>query len=196
MRLTRTTLLTALLIVAALAVGSLVTQRLPQRDEVADAPFLRSTVVGQAVTLRTTILTVTQVRGSRKATDTVSKTTHQALGVWLVATVEFTPTSKPLYLPRPELVTPDGRTFGGDQAISYACGQGQTRLTLRCDLPLEVTEDALVGARLRIGATSNSYRNADDQADVDLGITADAAAAMLANTQPIPIRQPAPAGTP
>ena len=39
-----------LLIVAALAVGSLVTQRLPQRDEVADAPFLRSTVVGQAVT--------------------------------------------------------------------------------------------------------------------------------------------------
>ena len=181
MRFTRNGLLTALLVVAALFVGSFVTSRLPQPDKLlGETPFLRDGVVGQPVRLRTADVTVERVQAAKRVE--LHGQVAESSGVWLVFDVVWAARSEPSQLAgtSPVVVAADGRRFGGTQAVIATCGPAQPGLPVSCQLPFELPADALEGARLLIPADGSTRAN-DDVADLDLGIGA-AAAALLAET--------------
>ena len=179
MRLTRDGTLTALLVVAALFVGSYLKTHLPSPESFRDAPYLHAAAVGQRVTLRTADVTVTGVQAAKRVERFGS--VGQILGVWLVVDIIWASRGEPALLSgaTPRVITVDGRAFGGSQAVTATCGPAQPGLPLACQLPFEVAADALEGARLQIPA-QNAGAEADDVADIDLGITAERAARFAA----------------
>lgn len=188
MRLTREGLLTAVLVVAALFVGSSLTERLPQPSAVLEAPFLHAGAVGDTIALRTADVTVHGITGSplvRSFSDTA-----QTPGVFLVAEIEWAPRGQASMLSGavPEVVAADGRVFGGFQAVSNNCGPAQPGLPVRCQLAFEVATDAAAGAHLLIPAGPTTG-TADDVADIDLGITPEQAARFAASGTVIPLKQ-------
>ncbi len=190
MRLTREGLLTAVLVVAALFVGSSLTDRLPQPSAVLEAPFVREGAVGDTIELRTADVTVRGVDGSRLVR--VFSSTAQTPGVFVVVEVDWAPRGQASMLAgsAPEIVAEDGRVFGGFQPVANNCGPAQPGLPVRCQLPFEVSADAAAGARLRIPAGS-STGIADDVADIDLGITPEQAARWAASTTVIALLESA-----
>lgn len=175
MRFTRQGLLTALLVVAALFVGSFVTSRLPQPDQLlAGAPFLRNGVIGAPVRLRTADVTVQRVQPAKRVELYGQVASSPA--IFLVVDVVWAARGEPSTLAgsSPVVVAADGRRFGGTQAVSNSCGPAQPGLAVSCQLPFEVAADALEGARLFIPAGGDTQVS-DDVADIDLGIDAEAA---------------------
>lgn len=189
MRLTREGILTAMLVVAALFVGSALTERLPQPSAVLEAPFVREGAVGDTITLRTADVTVRGVDGSQIVRGIAD--TAQTSGVFLVVEIEWAPRGQASLLAgsAPEVVAADGRVFGGSQAVVNNCGPAQPGLPVRCQLPFEVAADAAAGARLLVPAGSTTDA-ADDIADIDLGITPERAAELAASTTVIRLKQP------
>lgn len=175
MRLTRDGTLTALLVVAALFVGSYLKGHLPTPESFRDAPYLHAATVGQRVSLRTADVTVTGVQAAKRVEHL--GTVGQTPGVWLVVDLTWAARDQPALLAgsAPRVIAGDGRAFGGSQAVVAVCGPAQPGLPLACQLPFEVAADALEGARLHIPAGAGDA-DADDVADIDLGITAERAA--------------------
>ena len=190
MRLTRSGLLTALLVVAALFVGSAITERIPTADAVFEGRFSHHAAVGEAVTLRTGTITVTDVRTA--ATVSYNGNVARTTGLWVVIDLEWTAAREPRPLPLAALLleTPDGRRFGGLPALFVTCTYGQPGLVHSCQLPLEVTPDALAGSRLLVPAGTN-VDAPDDVAVIDLGVDAARAEAMAAAAGTIAVPQTA-----
>ena len=181
MRFTRNGLLTAALVVAALFIGSFVTERLPQPAQLlGETPFLHDGVVGAPVRLRTADVTVAQVQAAKRVE--LYGQVAESSGLWLVFDVVWAAGGEASRLAgtSPVVVAADGRRFGGAQAVLATCGPAQPGLPVSCQLPFEVPADALEGARLLIPAEGNTRTN-DDVADIDLGIDA-ATAARFADT--------------
>lgn len=169
MRLSRDNLLTILLVIAALGLGSVVTSRLPQPDDVMNAPFLRSGGPGDRVELRTMSYTLTGVDAAKRVDAGLR--TGVSTGLWLVVSLEATPRSQP-GMPSnydAKVVAADGREFEGLTGLGWVCRTIQTGTTETCQLAFEVAPDALAGARLRVPA-SIYHGVPDDIADIDLGI--------------------------
>ncbi|MEZ5086283.1 MAG: hypothetical protein R2722_08550 [Tessaracoccus sp.] len=183
MRFTREGLLTAVLVVAALFVGSFVTDRLPKPDSVlGETPFLHEAIIGEQVALRTADVTVTEVRSAKQVV--LHGQVSESAGVWLVADIVWEPRHEPSLLggTLPVVVSTDGRTFGGTQAVINNCGPTQPGLPVTCQLPFEMPVDALEGARLRIPAAT-TVRGSDDVADIDLAIDAEMAQQLAATDE-------------
>ena len=177
MKFTRDGLLTAILVVAALFVGSLVTSSLPQPDSLLiDLPFLHAVNVGETANLRTGNVTVTDVQAAKRVK--LYGRIAESAAVWIVVDLEWEPVrqSGMIAASNPVVVAADGRVFGGIQAVTNNCGPTQPGMAVACQLAFEVSVDALEGAHLRVPA-GNSVDTSDDVADVDLGIDATAAAA-------------------
>lgn len=177
-----------MLVVAALFIGSSLTERLPQPSAMLEAPFVHAGTVGETITLRTADVTVRGVTGSPLVRS--FSETAQTPGVFLVAEIEWAPRGQASLLSgaAPEVVAADGRVFGGSQAVSNSCGPAQPGLPVRCQLAFEVTADAAAGARLLIPA-GPATGTADDVADVDLGITPEQAARFAASGTVIELKQ-------
>ncbi|MDN5558304.1 MAG: hypothetical protein L0G23_02560 [Ruaniaceae bacterium] len=177
MKFTRDGLFTAILVVAALFVGSLVTSNLPQPDALlTDRPFLHAVTVGETANLRTGDVTITDVQAAKRVK--LFGRIAESAAVWIVVDLEWEPVRQPgmIAASNPVVVAADGRVFGGSQAVTNNCGPTQPRMAVACQLAYEVSIDALEGARLRVPAGS-SVTTSDDVADVDLGIDASTAAA-------------------
>ena len=188
MKVSRSTLVTLVLVLAALALGHVITQRLPQPDDVASRPFVRAGELGQPITLRTGTLTVL----SASVTHSVSQfgTTYTTPHGWLVVRVQYTAAGRTNTLTNPTIVAADGREFGGYQSVPTPCGPAQPDFTIACDLVVEVAQDALPGARLRLMADPlGGARTPDDVAEVDLRLTADGVAQSLAGASAIELAQ-------
>lgn len=170
MKLTRHGLLTGVIVVAALFLGSWVVQLIPDADEQFGRPFEHRAAVGEPVEVRTGTVTVTGLTTAREIErlGSVAATT----GVWLVAELEWVTSREPAELPlaQSRLVTADGRSYGGIAPLPASCGPGQPHLTLFCQAPFEVPADALEGAELHIPA--EFLGGLDDVAIIDLGIDA------------------------
>lgn len=193
MALDRTTLVTGVTVLAALAVGSAITARLPQPEAVREAPFVVVGRVGQALTLRTGTVSVEGVDASTKVTDGSSHAVS-AHGVFVVLTLTWQPSSKPLPTAEGTVVASDGRRYTGGSPVTGSCSTTQPTLRIRCQQVFELPGDALVGARLELPADPSGRTEGDQVAQVDLGIDDSQAAALRARTDELTIRRSAPAG--
>lgn len=157
---------TALVVLAALAVGSQVKARMPDSREVLEKPHEVRAAFGERVELRDRAVAVTEVRSAtRVATGGTAVTT---LGHWLVVTVELEAKAKPVSI-EADLVTADGRTYGGVPTVSKACGPAQVGLRRTCTQVFEVPDGALEGSTLKVWALRGRGTHV---AVVDLGIDA------------------------
>lgn len=160
---------TTAFVVAALALGRVVGDELPQPFDRLGAPRDHHVAVGETAYLRTAEVTVTGVRMGPVLEDV--STTLTTPGAWLVADLEITPTDADASLAGWHVVAPDGREWGRTRALLDTCRSTPPGVTQRCGVVLEVLPEALPGAVLRL-ATEEDVRY-DDQAVVDLGLTAD-----------------------
>lgn len=172
MKFSRESLLTVLLVVAALGLGSVVTSRLPQPEDVTDQPFVHRGTVGQRVDLRSMSYTLTGVDAAKHVDTGVGK--GSSTGLWLLVTLDATPRDKERSVPSTSarIVAADGRRFEGSTGLLTACGVMQPGLVTSCTLVFEVAPDALPGATLHVPA-GTQLDVPDDVAVFDLGITGD-----------------------
>lgn len=164
----RNSLLTALVLVAALALGTYITGFLPSPDSVWKAPIERTASMGEAVELRTFTATVTGVDGAPESVHlgTVSATS----GLWVLVDLEYRAHDEPSYV-GPVLESESGRRYTSLGAHVTTCPKGQPGITQTCHLLFEVPPDTLPGASLLIPSTINTIDVYDIRARVDLGIT-------------------------
>lgn len=170
MRFTRSGLLTAILVVGALFVGSWLTQYLPRPDDFREAPFFVPGAVNEPVKLRNAEFTLTRVRAAKRieAFRQVAATE----GVFVVVDFTFVPLHEPGLLTgtQGQARARDGRLFGGPQPLPSNCGPTNPGLPVTCQIPFEVPTDALEGLVLAIPAENGSHHN-DNVTEIDLGIT-------------------------
>lgn len=186
MRYSRDRLVTVILIIAALAIGSVITERLPKAADAGTAPFLHQAVVGQQVALRNALVRVDGVQGSPDIKHQVGaryiSSSHSVSGVWLVLTLSYSPLHEPSVPSRTGLrvKTTDGRTFSDARlSVEPIGGMAQPGFTRSYTYAFEVDPAALEGAHLLWPASKVDAN--DDVADIDLGITAEMATSFATN---------------
>jgi hypothetical protein len=180
-------------VLAALAVGHVVTSAFPVDDRL-QAPFVRTAPAGETIALRYADVTTGEPTGS-----TVLAPEGPSLlatpGVWLVVPVTVEAKGSPRALAFAELLGGDGRTYTvfTSGRSSFLPGTAQPGVPRYATLRVEVPPEALPGAHLRLGLDVEDQRF-DDVADVDLGLTqADADAWSRDDT---PVRAPLASDTP
>ena len=139
---------------------------------------------GQAGTL-----TVTGIRSGTQVSSYLDIAATQ--GVWLVADVEWMPTTEafPLNAHAARVVAADGRRYGGTSEIATGCTRTQAGVTFVCALAFEMAPTALAGAALHVAASS-SVDDADDVAVIDLGLDAAGAAALASAAGRVVLAEP------
>lgn len=171
-------------VLAALAVGHVVTSAFPVDDRV-QASFVRPVEVGQTVSLRYADVTVGEPTGST-VLDPDDGTLLATPGVWLVVPLTIEARGEPRALAFAELVGGDGRTytlFTGGRSV-FLPGTAQPGVPRYATLRVEVPPTALPGAHLRLGLDLDDQRR-DDVADVDLGLTSADADAWASDDTPV-----------
>lgn len=157
------------LVVAALAVGRVVTDRLPT-TEIASRPYERHAVVGETVPMRVADLTVTEVQGSPTLVTTTEG--YRTPGLWIAAFLTVVPREKTSTVTYAAIRATDGRTWETKGRNRMLCASGLSGLPTRCAAYVDVPPEALPGASLLVarGGGGGDLRM-DDMAVIDLGIT-------------------------
>ena len=174
------------LVLAALSVGRVVTEWLPDGPSPVRA-FERAATLDQEVHLRYGDLRVRSVDGGRQlATTTDAKLSP---GLWVTAQVDFTPRLDKSGLAYAELRDGKGRvlTPGGRNVVE--CDVVNPGIPGHCLVAFEVDPAALTGSRLALTSNLNDQRG-DDMAVVDLRITAEQVATWRARTTPVELVMP------
>lgn len=160
---------TVLLVLAALALGRVVTTALAVDDRLGE-PFLRSGAVEEEVDLRYARVTAGEPTGSTVAES--SGTLLATPGVWVLVPLMVVAEGEPRRLGYAAVVGSDG--------VTYAANGMRSQLSLARATPgiphygavlVELPPEVAVGAHLRLALDFWDQR-ADDLADIDLGITA------------------------
>lgn len=155
---------TALVVLAALAIGSQVEARMPDASQVLKRPYERSAQLGQRVELEDRVVTVTGVRGAGVLATHYGSVSTQ--GHWVLVTIDYEARREPVS-PKTELVAADGRTFGGHNPAVTPCSLSQVGLPRTCTAVFEVPSWALQGARVKVWSRKG---DGAEVAVVDLGI--------------------------
>lgn len=184
MRFTRNGVVTALLVIAALFVGSMVTDRLPKPEDALNAPFPHHGAVGRPVPLRTGTVLVTGLRSAKQVQAYADVAGTQ--GIWLVVDLEWTPSTQPFILSGADsrIETVAGKRYGGPSPLTTTCTSVQAGITHTCAFAFEMNPAALAGATLLIPASAD-LKASDDIAIIDLGIDETRAQALAASTDTI-----------
>lgn len=171
-------------VLAALAVGHVVVTAFPV-DERVQAPFVRTTAVGEPVDLRYARLTAGEPAGSTVLDPGLGQLLTTS-GVWLTVPLTIEAVGQPRALGFAELVGGDGRTYAVFQSgrSSFLPGTAQPGIPRYATVSVEVPVEAVPGAHLRV-ALNFEDRRRDDLADIDLGLTADDAEAWAADDTPV-----------
>lgn len=174
------------LVLAALSIGRVVTEWLPDGPSPVRA-FERQTTLDHEVHLRYGDVRVTGVDGGRQlATSTEAMLSP---GLWVTAHVDFTPRVDKSALAYAELRDGKGRvlTAGGRNVVE--CDVVNPGIPGHCLVAFEVDPAALAGSHLALTSNLNDQRG-DDMAVVDLRITADQVATWKARTTPVELVMP------
>ncbi|WP_187995046.1 hypothetical protein [Schaalia sp. JY-X159] len=165
-------LVTGVIVVAGLAVGSAIDRALPSAQDVLSEPFVTTIEVGQKAELRTADITV----DSWTTSDSVTSygTVYDTVGTWVVLDLHVTAKNRPHTLAGMELVSEGGRTYGGPADIPNGCDPAQPGVPITCQVAFEVPSEDVPGLELHIPAGGVSGSPGDDLAIVDLGIVPDA----------------------
>lgn len=171
------------LVLAALAVGRVVEDRLPSAGPVGQQPFERHVAVGEPAHLRIGDVTVTKVHGAKAwAGVTEAKLTP---GLWVIADVELLPSRRDAGINEVRVRSDDGRTWLMGRGES-TCKGGIAGVPMRCQVIVEVPEEPIPGAELVLRWTDLDDRW-DDQAVLPLTITDTEVAAWAKVTDPVKI---------
>lgn len=173
---------TAAFVVAALAVGRVVGDQLPEPFDRLSAPREHAVAVGEAAHLRTADVVVTGTHLGPLLDDGLTRISTP--GLWLVAELEITGTDGDSLLSTWEVVSADGaRSWSQTRGLTRTCSVAPPGITQRCSVAVEVLPEALAGASLRL-ATVADLRY-DDVAVVDLGLTTETVEAAAASATPV-----------
>jgi hypothetical protein len=111
--------------------------------------------------------------------------------VWIVIPMKIVTKGKPAEVKYAAIEDRRGRTYLADGARSqYSPGVSQPGIPRYASVVVEVPEDAVQGARLRVALNSLDTRR-DDMADIDLGLTAADATAWAGSEKRIRLSEPA-----
>lgn len=172
------------LVVAALAVGQLLNDHLPD-DGVTARPFLVDVAEGEEAALRAGDLEVTSVEGAPSYVDGTDG--FVSPGLFVVVSFTWTAQGEPGTIRYGELRTTSGdvtRLMGNGERSEVVCPGAPVGLPARCYAAVEADPDQLVGARLRLGVDHLDERY-DAMADVDLQVSAADVDAWSARTDPL-----------
>jgi hypothetical protein len=174
------------LVFAALSVGRVVTEWLP------DGPspvreFERAAAVDEPVQLRYGNLRVTDVDGGKQLATTGSAMLSP--GLWVTAHVDFTPTVDKAGLAYAELRDGKGRVLTRGTRNVLECATVNPGIPGHCLVAFEVDPTALPGSHLTLTRNLNDQRG-DDMAVVDLGITVDQVTMWKARATPVELVMP------
>lgn len=178
-----------LISVIALAVGLFAASFIPQPKTVRAAPFVQKLAVDDWAHMRKGTVRIIaveaskKVHGPRRVGQNGANTGVSQHGLFLIVTIDFQSKQEPSAVSDATITDRKGRVFGGTQAVGdTACGTGQPKLTIRCQLVFEMPKGSLEGAMLTVPAG----RGADDVAQWDLGI--DAEKAKQLESHPVAVR--------
>lgn len=152
------------LILASLAVGRVITDRLPDAESVVGAPIDRAAVVGKPVHLRIGDLTVTEVTGATTWTsETEGKRTE---GVWLAATIDLLPSRRQSGISYAAVRDSAGHVWELGRGVS-TCLAPIAGVPLHCKVVIELPRRPIPDAELVL-RWSNLDDRFDDQAVLPL----------------------------
>lgn len=179
------------LVLAALAVGRVVTDQLPNPAATGNAPFERVVEVGSPAHLRVGDVTVTRIQGGKAWADaSEGKLTP---GLWLVADLTFVPSNRESGISQVSVREPSGGTWDRGRGIS-TCNSGVAGVPMTCTVTVEIPERPMPGAELVLRWDAGDLRW-DDQAVIPLTLDEATVKAWAAVTEPIRI-SPAKVGAP
>ena len=174
------------LVLAALSLGRVVTEWLPEGPSPV-RPFERATTVGHPAHLRYADVVVSRVDGGRQ----LSTTTEAMLSpdLWVTVEAEVTPTLDNTAFGWAELRDGRGRVVSLGTRNVLRCELTNPGIPGHCITAFEVDHDALPGSHLVLGRFADDQRG-DDQAVVDLGITRADVTQWRARTTPVELALP------
>lgn len=172
---------TVALVVAALSVGRVVTEVLPDGKDTG-RPFVTEVSVGETATLRWGTVEVISVDGALETRE--FRTALRTPGVWIVVRATATPLVDSSTIATLELRTAQGSIITAGSRSQRNCPSSNPGIPVECTLTIDVAPQDAVGAHLALIHNLNDTRY-DDEAVVDLGITEAKIAAWKARTEPI-----------
>lgn len=177
---------TVAFVLVALALGRAVGDELPSPIDSYARPHEVTATLGRPVQLRAATVTVDGVGVSSSFQS--SSSVYTSPGIFVLADVTFTPTLEDSALGHVEIVDRQGRSFTVTRTGGNTCPLTAPGLLTRCSVVLELPEDALPGATLRLGTdgTDTAYQ---DLAVLDLGLSAEDAR-QAADAEPLVPREP------
>jgi hypothetical protein len=171
----RRRLLAVVAVVAALAVGRLVTDRLDLEDK-EDPPFYREAAIGQVAHLAYGDVEVTDARPAQYLAPQLSdELARIAGGVFVLVSTKVTATREPTQFLTARLVDRDGLEYQPSRkSTCEQFAQSDTGLASYTLLCFDVPTAALAGLRFQTGRGSqiDDSTRGDEMADIDLGISA------------------------
>ena len=177
---------TGALVIAALSVGRVVTEWLPEGPSPIRA-HERHARVGEVAHLRYADAKVTEVDGGKQlATTTEAKLSP---GVWVTVVVEATPTVDNLTFGYAELRTGDGAVLTQGNRNVRRCRASNPGVPTSCIVAFEVDPTALPGSSLVLGRFADDQRG-DDMLVVDLGVARADADRWATRTEPVELDYP------
>lgn len=169
MRLTRDGLVTSLLVVGALFVGSALEDRVPDATDLFSDRFEVGVRIGEPASLRTGIVTVTDVRSARELTHNMDIATTAQVFLVVDLTWEPTGSANPLILSSVTFETADGVRYAGQPGLQTYCGQTNPGLPVDCVVHFELPADRIAGGHLLVPSLE-TVDGSDVVAVVDLGL--------------------------
>jgi hypothetical protein len=188
-------------VIAALAIGSLVIDHVPDVDTQQE-PYLRTGSVGKLVDVRTFDVSVLSVRGAAaigdpdSTFDSDSDSTHDTSGIWVLVQIRLVAVDKPMAVSYAAVHDAEGRTYLASERFDQRLVDGEYTLQPGVPVAGEVAFEVPVAVapqlsiRLAAPALVHDLRM-DAMADIPLRIDAAAVRQWKATTKPVTPTVPA-----
>lgn len=160
-------LIPAAIILAGLALGTVIDRHFPTTQEVFARPFTHAADVGETVALRSADVTVTDVHAAHRVQW--FGTEYATTGTWVVVDVEMVAKGEPFFPHGWRLHSPQGFSYGGDGDVGSTCPSAQAGVPQVCRAAFEVNSGDVSGLTLLIPASADPAAPGDDLAEVALG---------------------------
>ncbi|MFS8479771.1 MAG: hypothetical protein FWJ93_12625 [Micromonosporaceae bacterium] len=170
------------LLIAAIAVGSLIKSVTPDTDT-RERPFIRTGAPGEATDARTFEVRVLEVRGAKKIVRLGRE--RETGGVWVLVKVQAVARHEPTTIGYAAVRDARGRLFHATERIAQPLLGGRTLqpgVPVEGEIVFEVPADAAVSLSIRLAWTPLDQRM-DAMAEIGLDIDAASVAAWQAATE-------------
>ncbi|MGZ5403857.1 MAG: hypothetical protein ACXWDL_04355 [Nocardioides sp.] len=177
-------LVTTVVAAALLVAGSLLLRVLPDDEDRVAEPHVVQAAIGDTVDLRESRVRIERVSGSTEVDDGEVQVSP---GRWVLVEYVVEATDANTHPALVETTDAAGRMWNQTGRGQVSCTAGPPDVPVSCSALFEVPADAVPTLRLRLASTSDP--RFDVLAEIDLGLTADDAAAYAA-AEPLVVPDP------